>query len=156
MVKDSSKIEDDKGAGVKIVEAAAQKLNKPRSTPASGRWWKPVQCTKTSLGRLGYTNSRRKAVSKSWARKMEDRRRRQEIKDLEEDLKKMKQKQVEEEKQRLLEKRKRKAEAELKNTTFQMIKNPAKLKKMSKKQLKMIKKTTVDKEGNIRLVGAYQ
>jgi hypothetical protein len=33
--------------------------------------------------------------------------------------------------------------------------NPAKLKRMTKKQLRSVKRTTVDKEGNTQLVPAY-
>jgi len=53
-------------------------------------------------------------------------------------------------------KQKRKAENEFAGTKMQVISDPNKLKKMTKKQLRMIKKTVVDSDGVTRLVGAYQ
>mmetsp|Transcript_6495 Transcript_6495/g.7428 ORF Transcript_6495/g.7428 Transcript_6495/m.7428 type:complete len:162 (+) Transcript_6495:176-661(+) len=152
----SSKAEvKDNETRVKVTEVAGEKLRKPRSTPASGRWWKPVQHQKASMGRLGHTKSRRKALQKSWNRKLEERRRRKEIKQMEEDLREMKRKEIEEEKEKRLEKQKRKAEAQFKNARLQVVKNSAKIKKMNKKQLRRLKKTVVDKDGNVRIVGAY-
>ena len=58
-------------------------------------------------------------------------------------------------KEDLLEKRKRQAENELKSSVYQEI-NASKMKSMSKKQLRMIKKTAMDsKTGKIKLVDAY-
>jgi len=53
-------------------------------------------------------------------------------------------------------KQKRKAENEFAGTKMQVISDPNKLKKMTKKQLRMVKKTVVDSDGVTRLVGAYQ
>lgn len=41
------------------------------------------------------------------------------------------------------------------STYYAQIKNVGKLKKMSKKQLKQIKKTRIDKNGNVEYVDAY-
>ena len=52
-------------------------------------------------------------------------------------------------------KQKRRAENEIKGAQYQVIADPKKLKKMSKKQLRSVKRTTVDSKGNVKLVGAY-
>lgn len=54
------------------------------------------------------------------------------------------------------EKAKRKAENELKSASYQVLANPEKLKQMSKKQLRQIKRTRVNKDGVVELVGAYE
>ena len=134
--------------GVKVVFKGV-----PRSTPASGRWWKPVQKQRFSAMKL---KNKKAGVNKSWKRKMEERQRRKEVKELEREIKEMKQKQREEERLKRVEKRKRKAENTMKNIRMQPIKNVAKLKKMNKKQLRSVKKTRIDDEGNVHLVGAYE
>jgi len=53
-------------------------------------------------------------------------------------------------------KRKRKAENELANTKYQVISDPQKLKRMTKKQLRMIRKTQVGEDGVVRLVGVSE
>ncbi len=54
------------------------------------------------------------------------------------------------------EKKKRRAENLLKSTTYQVISDPNKLKRMSKKQLRMVKKTRVNAQGVVEFVGAYE
>eukprot|EP01035_Chromulina_nebulosa_P016916 gene16916-22407_t len=44
---------------------------------------------------------------------------------------------------------------EYKNSLYQVI-NPSKLKTMSKKQLRLIKKTSVNKNGQVELVNPWQ
>lgn len=58
--------------------------------------------------------------------------------------------------ERLQAKMKRKAENELKSSKYQVIKNPQKLKTMSKKQLRSIHKTRMGDDGVMRFVGAYE
>lgn len=53
-------------------------------------------------------------------------------------------------------KKRRKAELSLKGTAYQVLKDPSKLKKMSKKQLRQIRKTRVNKDGVVEFVGAYE
>lgn len=60
----------------------------------------------------------------------------------------------EEKKAKIIEKRKLKMENEYKNTTYQVI-NPEKMKRMNKKQLRMIKKTSVNKDGTVEFVSPY-
>ena len=53
-------------------------------------------------------------------------------------------------------KKKRKAEAELENSRYQFITNDKKIKKMSKKQLRLVKKLRMNpKLGVVEIVGAY-
>jgi Cgr1 family len=53
------------------------------------------------------------------------------------------------------EKRRRKAENTLKSTKYQVISDPKTLKRMTKKQLRSVQKTRVNKDGNVELVGVY-
>ena len=60
----------------------------------------------------------------------------------------------EEKKAKIIERRKLKMENEYKNTTYQVI-NPEKMKRMNKKQLRMIKKTSVNKDGTVEFVSPF-
>jgi rRNA-processing protein CGR1 len=53
------------------------------------------------------------------------------------------------------EKQRRRAENELRTAQYQVISDPAKLKKMSKRQLRQVKRTTVNAKGQMELVPAY-
>lgn len=125
----------------------------PRSTPVGGRWWKPVQKKRFSAIKKKSTKA---GVNMSWKRKLEERERRRQVKLLEQELKEAQKRKLEEEKEKRLEKRKRKAENTFKNMKLQPIKNLAKIKKMNKKQLRTVKRTAIDKDGNVTLVGAYE
>ena len=57
--------------------------------------------------------------------------------------------------ERAVEKQRRRAENELKGASYQVISNPEKLKRMTKKQLRQVKKTRVNKDGVTELVPAY-
>lgn len=52
-------------------------------------------------------------------------------------------------------KRRRRAENMVKSAQGQVVADPAKLKKMNKKQLRNLKKTRVNKDGVVELVPAY-
>ena len=54
------------------------------------------------------------------------------------------------------EKQKRRAANELRSSVYQTISDPAKLKRMSKAQLRSVKRTVVDAKGRTQLVGAYE
>ena len=54
------------------------------------------------------------------------------------------------------EKQRRRAANEMRSAVFQTISDPTKLKRMSKKQLRSVKRTTVDAKGRTQLVGAYE
>ena len=73
---------------------------------------------------------------------------------LEHELKENTKVKKEEKKAKIIEKRKLKMENEYKNTTYQVI-NPEKMKRMNKKQLRMIKKTSVNRDGTVEFVSPY-
>lgn len=70
-------------------------------------------------------------------------------------LREARQAEIAERRERQLEKQRRRAENELKGASYQVISDPTKLKKMSKKQLRQVKKTRVNKDGVTELVPAY-
>jgi len=124
-----------------------------RKMPTSGRWWKSVERQKSSM--MIY-KTMQTGLSKSLEKKMKLRQKKLEMKELQAELKKMREERFEKAREKRLAKQKRKAENEFKNTQFQVMHNPAeKLKRMSKKQLRTIKKTEMDKDGNVRLVPLY-
>lgn len=124
----------------------------PSRVPASGRWWKPKQGERFSMVKI---KPQKKTMSTSWKKKMDKRKRKQQMKEYERSLIEARQQRIEDQREARLERQKRKAANEFKSASVQVIKNPNKLKKMSKKQLRMIKKTKVDKDGNTVLVPAY-
>ena len=77
------------------------------------------------------------------------------VKQLENEMKAEKQEKKAQEKARKDEKERRRKENEFKTSAFQQI-NGEKLKKMSKKQLKNIAKTSMSKSGALELVPAYK
>ncbi len=59
------------------------------------------------------------------------------------------------ERKRLEERKRRREENQYKSSKFQVVSDPEKLKSMSKKQLRMIKKTRVTDRGTIEFVSPY-
>ncbi|XP_022252842.1 coiled-coil domain-containing protein 86-like [Limulus polyphemus] len=115
-----------------MIEANAT-LNIPKGRPKSGRVWKSE---KKCFSTLKYD----KAVKISWKEKMKKRVEQKTLKLYEEELKAAKRKEIEEKKQRREEHRKRREENQRKAEIVQVIRNSAKIKRMSKKQLKHIRK----------------
>lgn len=70
-------------------------------------------------------------------------------------MREARQAEIAERRERQLEKERRRAENQLKGASYQVISDPTKLKKMTKKQLRQIKKTRVNKDGVMELVPAY-
>ena len=124
----------------------------PSKLPASGRWWKPKQSERFSMGKI---KAQKKTLSTSWKRKMEQKKLKKQMKEYERSLIEAKRERREEQKQERLDRQKRRAENEMKSATVQVIRDPNKLKKMSKKQLRNIKKTQVGKDGTVNYVPAY-
>ncbi|XP_061469039.1 coiled-coil domain-containing protein 86 isoform X2 [Rhineura floridana] len=81
-----------------------------------------------------------KPLRTSWERKMKERQGKKMVKDLERQLEEEKQKEHEEKKQRREENLKRRQENERKAEIVQVIRNPLKLKRTKKKQLRRIEK----------------
>ena len=124
----------------------------PEGMPKSGRFWKTKQRSRSS------TQSRQGVLShlaKSFEEKQDLKAQKANMKSLEREMKEeTKQKQLQE-KARREERQTRRMENEFKSTSYQVI-NASKMKTMSKKQLRMIKKTSVNsKTGKLELVNAY-
>lgn len=123
----------------------------------SGRSWKTLpQKRASSLVKTSFNNQ-----SSTWERKVADKRRRQEASALQKEIKEEKRQEAIQKKQRRLDNEKRRAENELKSVqnSLQHL-NEAKigvtLKAMSKKQLRMVKKTRMNqKTGVVEYVPAY-
>ncbi|NWI32254.1 CCD86 protein, partial [Sula dactylatra] len=81
-----------------------------------------------------------KALRTSWARKMKERQEKKLVQDLARQLQERKQKEREEKKRRREENLKRRLENERKAEIVQVIRNPLKLKRAKKKQLRRVEK----------------
>mmetsp|Transcript_2436 Transcript_2436/g.6167 ORF Transcript_2436/g.6167 Transcript_2436/m.6167 type:complete len:277 (+) Transcript_2436:50-880(+) len=155
--KEELAVDDDSERPQKVkrtsmVAYSDESTNLVRSVPASGRWWKKHQVEKNSM-QIYKANP--KTLSTSWEKKMALRKKRETIKDLEAQLKAQRDEDNRIAREKRAAKKKRKAENELKNARVQVLRNTEKIKKMSKKQLRMVKKTEVDEDGNVRLVPLY-
>eukprot|EP01039_Chlorochromonas_danica_P011427 gene11427-12776_t len=119
--------------------------------PKSGRFWKKKQiCRASTQNRQGVLSH----LSKTLDEKMAKKQREKAARDLEKEMKEEKKRKKEEERQRREEQEKRRLANEFKTTTFQVIKAD-KIKGMSKKQLRMVKKTSMNKNGQLELVNPW-
>ncbi|XP_012429464.5 coiled-coil domain-containing protein 86 [Taeniopygia guttata] len=106
----------------------------PRGKPKSGRVWKDP-------GKKRFSHMiQDKALRSSWARKMKERQERKLVRDLARQLEEAKQREKEEKKRRREENLKRRLENERKAEIVQVIRNPLKLKRAKKKQLRRVEK----------------
>lgn len=124
----------------------------PDGRPKSGRHWKSKQTTRTSMDKKKGVMSR---MRKSYETHKQEREKNLAMKLLENEMKAEKQEKKAQEKSRKEERERRRKENEFKTSSFQQI-NGEKLKKMSKKQLKNIAKTSMSKSGALELVPAYK
>jgi hypothetical protein len=123
----------------------------PSGLAKSGRVWKTKQTTRFSIiKRSGMLNH----LNKSFEMKQAERAAHQNMKELERELKAEKKAKIEEEKQVREERQKRRLANEYKSSTFQVIK-PETMKSMSKKQLRMVRKTSMNKNGVVELQPLY-
>uniref|UniRef100_A0A8C4XP12 Coiled-coil domain-containing protein 86 n=4 Tax=Neoaves TaxID=3078114 RepID=A0A8C4XP12_FALTI len=119
-------------ASKKRKEAAVAAV--PRGRPKSGRVWKDP-------GKKRFSHMiQDKALRTSWARKMKERQERKLVRDLARQLQEGKQREREEKKRRREENLKRRLENERKAEIVQVIRNPLKLKRAKKKQLRRVEK----------------
>jgi len=136
---------------VAAAAAAAPVLGIPEGKPKSGRVWKTKQqarfSTMTRTGMMSF-------LSTSHEQKQALRSAHQNMKDLEREMKEEKKNKLAEEKRRREEQQKRRMANEYKNSVYQVIK-PETMKGMSKKQLRMVRKTAMNKNGQVELVNAW-
>ncbi|XP_053140992.1 coiled-coil domain-containing protein 86 [Hemicordylus capensis] len=106
----------------------------PKGKPKSGRVWKDP-------GKKRFSHMiQDKPLHTSWERKMKERQEKKLVKDLAQQLEEEKRREREEKKQRREENLKRRLENERKAEVVQVIRNPLKLKRAKKKQLRRIEK----------------
>lgn len=106
----------------------------PKGKPKSGRVWKDR--SKKRFSQMVQD----KPLRTSWQRKMKERQERKVAKDFARHLEEEKERRQQEKKQRRAENLKRRLENERKAEIVQVIRNPAKLKRAKKKQLRSIQK----------------
>jgi hypothetical protein len=97
---------------------------------------------------------KQKVAFQTLEQRMATRAQKDHVKVLENDLKDARKKRIEEAKAKRLEKEKRRIANEYKNSSYQMI-DATKMKTMSKKQLRMVKKTSVNSKGQVELVNPW-
>ncbi|KAF1328665.1 putative glycosyl hydrolase family 17 protein, partial [Globisporangium splendens] len=122
----------------------------PIGKPVSGRTWKKVE--KTRFSAVKYKGT--KTLSTSWEEKMLKRAKLKELKALQDEIKVRRQSERDAKRQAREEKEKRRKENELKSASVQVISRTHRMKTMSKKQLRNIKKTIVNKHGVVDVIGA--
>ncbi|XP_055698311.1 coiled-coil domain-containing protein 86 [Phlebotomus papatasi] len=117
----------------KSAPAKAKKGNDvPRGIPKSGRVWKSQK--------QKFSTIKKSLHRRTFEKKEQLREEIKQIKELSRSIKEQKQQEKEQLKQRREENEKRKLENQRKSEIVQIIKNPAKLKRIRKKQLRMIEK----------------
>ncbi|GAB0093774.1 Coiled-coil domain-containing protein 86 [Sergentomyia squamirostris] len=109
----------------------------PRGIPKSGRVWKTQKQKFSSI--------KKSLHRRTFEKKEQLREEIKHIKDLSRSIKEQKQQEKEDLKQRREENERRKLENQRKSEIVQIIKNPAKLKRIRKKQLRMIEKRDLSK-----------
>eukprot|EP01041_Mallomonas_annulata_P008111 gene8111-16653_t len=125
--------------------------NVPMGKNKSGREWKKVQSKRaSSQKRVGVMEH----MSISFEDKKQAREKKDFVKSIEKNMKDENKRKIEEIKKLREERQQRKLVNEQKNSAYQMI-NPEKLKGMSKKQLRMIRKTSVNKAGQVEFVSPW-
>ncbi|XP_077995870.1 coiled-coil domain-containing protein 86-like isoform X2 [Glandiceps talaboti] len=111
----------------------------PKGRPKSGRKWKTEQTKRFSDLRKD------KPLRTSWQKKMQQKAEKKSVKKYEQELKEAREKELEIKKKRRAEKIRKKLENERKSEIVQVIKNPAKIKRMKRKQLRRIEKRDTTK-----------
>ncbi|KAF0719437.1 Aste57867_1033 [Aphanomyces stellatus] len=135
------------------VATEAKKTETPRGKPVSGRFWKKPQTHKNSMMSFKAT----KTLSTTWDEKMAAKAKKKEMKELEHEIANRKKQEKIDKRVAAEEKEKRRMANELKSVqaSAQVIRKTHKLKTMSKKQLRNIKKTRMNKNGQVELVSVY-
>ncbi|XP_064461222.1 coiled-coil domain-containing protein 86-like [Ornithodoros turicata] len=118
-------------------------FNVPRGLPKSGRPWKTPKTRFSSMQKV-------KPLRTSWKVKMQQRAERKALLEFSHEVEAARKKELEEKRKKSEEKRRRREENSRKAEIVQVLRNTSKIKKLSKKQLRNIKKadTTVVSRGN--------
>ncbi|XP_068111718.1 coiled-coil domain-containing protein 86-like [Hyperolius riggenbachi] len=125
--------QDNEGISAKRKKETTVSKNIPRGKPKSGRVWKENKKRFSSM-------VKDRPLRTSWDTKMKERQEKKMIKSLAQELKDEKQREKEEKKKRREENLRRRLENERKAEVVQVIRNPTKLKRARKKQLRSIQK----------------
>jgi hypothetical protein len=136
-----------------FVEAGngAEQQHNMQGRAKSGRTWKKTETTRhSSQQRQGVVAN----LGKSLSVHMKEREKKKQIKALEMEMKNARLQKITEKKEKRAEQEKRRLANQYKSAVVANI-NPEKLKTMSKKQLRAVKKTSMNKNGQIELVNAY-
>ena len=120
-----------------------------KGKPKSGRIWKVETRGKSSVQTLSSLNRDCYEVRRRKKQKLDD------VKALERSLKTERLEEVARQKELRDQRQQKRMENELKSSSYQVL-NHSKLKTMSKKQLRMVKKTSMNKNGQIELVNIHQ
>ncbi|CAN0472588.1 unnamed protein product [Ectocarpus sp. 12 AP-2014] len=147
------KDKDGKRAHGGPITAADRMGVAPKGRCVSGRDWKARnQSQRASMQRTTATET----LSSSWAKKLEIKAKRQAIMAMEKEMRDAKLQEIEDKKQEKLEREKRRQQNEMKNTTYQTISKTHKMKTMSKKQLRQIKKRQINsRTGEVEFVSPW-
>nr|CCA26559.1 conserved hypothetical protein [Albugo laibachii Nc14] len=122
-----------------------------RGRTKSGRCWK-----KNQTGRFSSTHLKvSRTLSTTWEKKLEQRGKKQELQRLQSDIRERQDQLKEEKKRHREEKQKRRQKNELKSMSVQSLSKPHRIKSMSKKQLRNIRKSVVNKQGVVEYVPVY-
>lgn len=135
-----------------MVSMTAEKSPRIEGKPKSNRPWKTRQTTRFSAAKRQGVVSH---LSLSREQKQAKKEQHEQMKAVEREMKEAKLKRIEDEKTRRLEKEQRRIANEYKSSAYQAI-NPSKMKTMSKKQLRRIKKTSVNSKGQVELVSPWE
>ncbi|KAK8800717.1 hypothetical protein WA158_000042 [Blastocystis sp. Blastoise] len=138
-------------------EAVEQKENNkkniviPKGAPKGGRTWKDPAIQKfTSMKYEGNPQ-----LKTTWDMKKQQRDAKRRMKDLENQIIEDRKEQKREHKKKIEEHAKRRAQNELRSAKIQVLSDPTKIKAMSKKQLRQIKKSRMNANGEIEYVSPY-
>lgn len=127
---------------------------KVKGKPVSGKIWKNLSVKKRSA--LKMYRSENSRITKSWQKKEEERLKKLQVKQREQEMRDERVAKLAQLKTEREEKLKRRMANEYKTSSFQVLSNTKNIKAMSKKQLRMIKKTQVNKFGKVELVSPWQ
>ena len=141
-----------KKQGLVVAKKVDKDVDVLEGVPKSGRFWKTKQTMRNSSQlRQGVLSHMQSSLEK----RNQEKARRASMRAVEAQMKEEKAEERRKEREKKEEKAKRRAANEFRGTTYQQI-NPQKLKTMSKKQLRHVKKTRMAQNGTLELVGAYQ